>query len=293
MPVNQIIPIYIVAGFLDSGKTTFIESILRDPNFSEGEKTLMIVCEDGETEFDYGLLMESNCIVKAIEDQEDFNRMFLEECSRKYKPERVIVEWNGMWKLTDLAPDTFPKGWMVYQTVTTVDARTFDNYFQNMGGDFYAASAQDLQAHTARGAQRCRHASGESSTAAHVLPAAVFDPCRIVGVAGARAIQKLFIICRDGVPVLDYDPYCSAVSCSVCDAGRYHRNIRFTASRCVFAVPRGAAAHEGLKRGIVDALSGWYAAELRADLFFMRAPENTDFQTVFPAIRHLPHLQAL
>ena len=128
------IPVYFFTGFLDSGKTTFIESILRDPIFSEGEKTLMIVCEDGETEFDYGLLMESNCIVKAIEDQEDFNRMFLEECSRKYKPERVIVEWNGMWKLTDLAPDTFPKGWMIYQTVTTVDARTFDNYFQNMGG---------------------------------------------------------------------------------------------------------------------------------------------------------------
>ena len=105
------IPVYFFTGFLDSGKRTFIESILRDPNFSEGEKTLMIVCEDGETEFDYGLLMESNCIVKAIEDQEDFNRMFLEECSRKYKPERVIVEWNGMWKLTDLAPDTFPKGW--------------------------------------------------------------------------------------------------------------------------------------------------------------------------------------
>lgn len=72
------IPVYFFTGFLDSGKTTFIESILRDPNFSEGEKTLMIVCEDGETEFDYGLLMESNCIVKALKI-----RKILTACSWK------------------------------------------------------------------------------------------------------------------------------------------------------------------------------------------------------------------
>ena len=128
------IPVYFFTGFLESGKTTFIESILRDPNFCEGERTLILLCEQGEAEFDYSLLMDTNCVVVAVEELEDFNRILLHECNRKYKPERVIVEWNGMWKLSDIPQNAFPKNWMVYQTVTTVDARTFDNYFQNMGG---------------------------------------------------------------------------------------------------------------------------------------------------------------
>lgn len=127
------IPVYFFTGFLESGKTSFIQSILRDPNFAEGERTLLLLCEDGEVEYDYSLLMDTNCVVKTIEEQSDFNQLMLYECNRKYKPERVIVEWNGMWKLSDIAPGTFPKDWLIYQTVTTVDAQTFDLYFQNMG----------------------------------------------------------------------------------------------------------------------------------------------------------------
>lgn len=131
------VPVYFFTGFLESGKTSFIESILKDPNFAEGERTLLFLCEDGEIEYDYGLLMDTNCVLKTIESPEDFNRLLLHECNRKYKPERVIVEWNGMWKLSDIPQDAFPRNWLVYQTVTTVDARTFDNYFQNMGGLMY------------------------------------------------------------------------------------------------------------------------------------------------------------
>ncbi len=128
------VPVYFFTGFLESGKTSFIESILKDPSFSEGERTLLLLCEDGETEYDYDLLCETNCKLMPVEDQKDFNKTFLQLCDRKYKPERVIVEWNGMWKLSDIPPDALPKDWLIYQTVTTVDARSFDLYFQNMGG---------------------------------------------------------------------------------------------------------------------------------------------------------------
>ena len=128
------IPVYFFTGFLESGKTSFIESILKDPNFAEGERTLLLMCEDGEVEYDYELLRDTNCVLKLVENQEDFNRLLLHECNRKYKPERVIVEWNGMWKLSDIKPGTFPKSWTLYQTVTTINAQTFDVYFQNMGG---------------------------------------------------------------------------------------------------------------------------------------------------------------
>lgn len=127
------VPVYFFTGFLESGKTSFIESILKDPAFSEGERTLLLRCEDGEIEYDYQLLEDTNCQLVLVEDQKEFSKTFLHLCDRKYKPERVIIEWNGMWKLSDLAPDTLPKTWLIYQTVTTVDARTFDTYFQNMG----------------------------------------------------------------------------------------------------------------------------------------------------------------
>ena len=131
------IPVYLFTGFLESGKTSFIESILKDPNFSEGERTLLITCEEGEREYDPDLLRENNCVLVPVENQEDFNKAFLQLCQRKYDPERVLVEWNGMWKPTDTPPDTLPKNWMIYQTVTTMNARTFDLYFQNMGGYMY------------------------------------------------------------------------------------------------------------------------------------------------------------
>ena len=44
------IPIFIVAGFLDAGKTTFIKDALQKDGFSEKGKTLVILCEEGEIE---------------------------------------------------------------------------------------------------------------------------------------------------------------------------------------------------------------------------------------------------
>lgn len=133
----QKIPVYFFTGFLDSGKTSFIRSILTDPSFVEGERTLIILCEQGDVELDEHLLKASNCVVVTCNEQSKFNRTLLKKSMEKYNPERVIVEWNGMWKLSEVAPDTFPKTWEIYQTVMTVDATTFEMYFQNMGNFMY------------------------------------------------------------------------------------------------------------------------------------------------------------
>ena len=50
------IPIFIVAGFLDAGKTTFIKDALQKDGFSEKGKTLVILCEEGEIELTKDLL---------------------------------------------------------------------------------------------------------------------------------------------------------------------------------------------------------------------------------------------
>lgn len=40
------IPVYLVAGFLDAGKTEFINGVLQD-GFARQERTLLICCEEG------------------------------------------------------------------------------------------------------------------------------------------------------------------------------------------------------------------------------------------------------
>ena len=131
------IPIYFFTGFLDSGKTSFIRSILNDPSFFEGEKSLLILCEEGEKEYNPMLLDDTNTVAVTVENQEDFTREFLAWCDHKYKPERVLIEWNGMWKLSEISAGVFPENWLIYQTVTTVDATTFDSYFTNLGTYMY------------------------------------------------------------------------------------------------------------------------------------------------------------
>lgn len=131
------IPVYLFTGFLESGKTSFIRSVLADPNFYEGERTLLFLCEEGEEEYDPKMLAQCSTKVIPVEDLEDFNHDLLAQCNEKYHPERIIIEWNGMWKLSDIPADAFPDNWLVYQTVTTVDSTTFDSYFANMGVYMY------------------------------------------------------------------------------------------------------------------------------------------------------------
>ena len=50
MAQTREIPVYLFTGFLDAGKTTFIQETLEDPQFNDGQKTLILLCEEGETE---------------------------------------------------------------------------------------------------------------------------------------------------------------------------------------------------------------------------------------------------
>ena len=49
----QQIPVYSFTGFLDSGKTKFIQETLEDSRFNAGERTLLLIFEEGEEEFDF------------------------------------------------------------------------------------------------------------------------------------------------------------------------------------------------------------------------------------------------
>lgn len=124
------IPVYLFAGFLDAGKTRFINNILAD-GFASDDHTLLIRCEEGESEYDSRVL--KNVTVLTVEDEEDLTRAFLDQCEAKYHPEQVLIEYNGMWSMQPLIEETLPDNWLLYQVMTLVDARTFEVYVKNMG----------------------------------------------------------------------------------------------------------------------------------------------------------------
>ena len=124
------IPVYLFAGFLDSGKTTFINGILQD-GFARDDKTLLICCEEGVEEYLSSAL--DNVTVVTVEDEAQLTREFLQNCEKKYKPKQVIIEYNGMWNLEDLYWKALPDNWILYQLMTMVEASTFEVYAKNMG----------------------------------------------------------------------------------------------------------------------------------------------------------------
>ena len=130
------IPVFVIHGFLESGKTQFAMETLSDEYFSDGERNLVIACEEGMEEYEDEVLQKSNTTLVMLEDKSEFNEMFLAECQKKYKPTQVIVEYNCMWGLDYLREMYMPKGWFVAQVITTVDATTFDVYLKNMKSIF-------------------------------------------------------------------------------------------------------------------------------------------------------------
>ena len=124
------IPVYLFAGFLDGGKTTFINGILRD-GFAREDRTLLLCCEEGAEEYDPEVLR--NVAVVTVEDEAGLTRKFLKECEKKHRPRQVLIEFNGMWSLGRFYQDALPGNWVLYQIMTMVEAATFDVYAKNLG----------------------------------------------------------------------------------------------------------------------------------------------------------------
>lgn len=122
-------PVYLINGFLESGKTEFITFTLGQPYFQIKGKTLIVLCEEGENEYDEALLSKCRAVVELIEDEEDFTPGHLIELEKKHKPDRIIIEFNGMWNAKEMK---LPWHWKVEQQITTIDATTFPMYFTNM-----------------------------------------------------------------------------------------------------------------------------------------------------------------
>lgn len=124
------IPVYLFLGFLESGKTTFIQETFEDERFDSGERTLLLVCEEGEVEYDLSRFAVKDFAVETV-DESGLNASNLTQLCNKHRAERVVVEWNGMTDLNTFF-EAMPDGWMIAQVMTFFDANTFLSYNQNM-----------------------------------------------------------------------------------------------------------------------------------------------------------------
>lgn len=125
-------------GFLDSGKTTLINEALHSPDFLDYNQTLLIVCEEGDEEYDEAWLKKNGIIKYVVDEEEKLNEFFLEGLELNYRPDHVMIEFNGTWDLNRMLEMKLPPGWEIGAVLSTVDAGTAEMYLLNMRNMFLA-----------------------------------------------------------------------------------------------------------------------------------------------------------
>ena len=122
-------PVFLINGFLEAGKTQFISYTLQQEYFQSGGTTVLILCEEGDTEYDKELLKRTHTKVITVDDASEMDEDFFGRMEALYDPERVLIEWNGMWPQDQLH---LPEDWQLFQQITIIDGSTFDLYLNNM-----------------------------------------------------------------------------------------------------------------------------------------------------------------
>ncbi len=145
------IPVFLINGFLESGKSSFIQFTMEQEYFQTEGNTLLLLCEDGEVEYDPIKLAAHHTTPVYMENITDFQEDKLQSLARQYKAERVLIEWNGMWNQDDLYGGpmseevlakqqnrepkyhvSMPKNWFLYQVITILDGSSLKIYLSNM-----------------------------------------------------------------------------------------------------------------------------------------------------------------
>lgn len=126
------IPVYLINGFLESGKTSFIRTTFEDPDFINTSRTLLIVCEEGIEEYDVDAYKKKNIDVVFATEMGELDPHYLGELNSFYRPDKVVIELNGMWKMEDVLEVDTPAGWVIVQMITLINGETFDTYINNM-----------------------------------------------------------------------------------------------------------------------------------------------------------------
>ncbi|MBR2376928.1 MAG: hypothetical protein IKA85_04015 [Clostridia bacterium] len=127
------IPVVVIRGILESGKTRFIIDSLKNGDFGDLGKTLIFAEEQGEEEYNEEELKKCKANVVYLDSKEDFNDKFINEKVREFKPHVIFIEANEMWDIDQMQT---PPYFDVQQVMTIIDGTTFTAYFNNMRQKF-------------------------------------------------------------------------------------------------------------------------------------------------------------
>lgn len=125
------IPVYLITGFLEAGKTKFIQETLVGQPLETKGSTLLILCEEGIEEYDPTAFAIPDVYCEVIEDEDDLTEELLSSLAAKHDATLVMIEYNGMWQLSSLY-DNLPMDWEIFQELFICDANTIENYNRNM-----------------------------------------------------------------------------------------------------------------------------------------------------------------
>lgn len=130
--------VYVIMGFLEAGKTSLIRDLITDDMFDASSKTLILACEEGEEEYTQAVLEKGLAVCEYIEDEESFNGKVIEKFLKKHRPDRIIIEYNGMWPVSHIPEiyDEFEEicfdSEVIFQTIDVANDETFALYMKNM-----------------------------------------------------------------------------------------------------------------------------------------------------------------
>ena len=130
--------VYVILGFLEAGKTSLVRDLVTDDMFDGNAKTLILACEEGEEEYTQEVLEKGLAACEYIEDEDSFNGKVFEKFLKKHRPDRLVIEYNGMWpvkhipQIYDELEDICFDSEVVFQTLAVVNDETFALYMKNM-----------------------------------------------------------------------------------------------------------------------------------------------------------------
>ena len=127
------VPIFIVNGFLESGKTTLIKDIVENNENYHNNTTVIFTTEEGEVEYDDEWCKKYGVVVEVCTEKEKFTQEYIETVDKKYVADRYVIEYNSFFDLDD---QDFPDYMAIYQIITLIDAKTFKVMFNNMRNVF-------------------------------------------------------------------------------------------------------------------------------------------------------------
>ena len=136
------IGVYFFEGFLEGGKTTYIQSLISDPQLPEDLRILILQTEEGMEELEP--VPGREIFVEQLEGWDDVKPEHLAALEDKTECNTITVELNGMWQELDFFK-RMPENWYPFRKFVIADASTFVSYNNNMR----ALAADKLKARVA------------------------------------------------------------------------------------------------------------------------------------------------